>query len=200
LKILITAATKFELEAISDSITSDHSIDTLITGIGMTATAFHLGTHLAKNQYDLVINVGIAGAFNYDLQLGDVVEVEHDQFSELGAEDGDSFLNLYEIGLSNENALLSASHSIEHSIKKVTGITVNKVHGNENSIKQIIKRLSPDTESMEGAAFLYACKMNKVNCIQLRAISNYVEKRNRNAWQIELALSNLANELEQILK
>lgn len=34
----------------------------------------------------------------------------------------------------------------------------------------------------------------EVPCLQLRAISNYVEKRNRDAWEIELALSNLAEE------
>lgn len=199
MKILITAATKFELEGITDSLESSYSFNTLVTGVGMTTTAFNLGTHLAKNKYDLIVNVGIAGAFNYDLQLGDVVEVISDQFSELGAEDGDSFLSLADMGLTTEKGILEANHSITHSLLKVNGITVNKVHGNEISIQQIVERLNPDIESMEGAAFFYACSRIEVDCIQIRAISNYVEKRNRNAWQIELALSNLANELKQIL-
>ena len=98
-----------------------------------------------------------------------------------------------------ENGLIKSEHAIKHGLRKVRGITVNKVHGNEKSIKQVQSRLSPDIESMEGAAFFYACKMSKVNFIQIRAISNYVEKRNKNSWQIELALSNLASELKQIL-
>jgi len=49
----------------------------------------------------------------------------------------------------------------------------------------------PVTESMEGAAFFYACKQAGVPCLQIRAVSNYVEKRNRDAWQIGLAIKNL---------
>jgi len=44
---------------------------------------------------------------------------------------------------------------------------------------------------MEGAAFFYACAMAGVPCMQIRAVSNYVEKRNRDAWQIGLAIKNL---------
>ena len=44
---------------------------------------------------------------------------------------------------------------------------------------------------MEGADFAYVCMMMNVPHFQIRAISNYVEKRNRNAWKIEEALINL---------
>ena len=52
-------------------------------------------------------------------------------------------------------------------------------------------RLNPKIESMEGAAFFYACRKAGVPFIQIRAVSNYVEKRNRDAWQIGLAVKNL---------
>jgi futalosine hydrolase len=44
---------------------------------------------------------------------------------------------------------------------------------------------------MEGAAVFYVCQMEKIPFLQLRAISNRVEKRNRNAWNIPLPLENL---------
>jgi futalosine hydrolase len=44
---------------------------------------------------------------------------------------------------------------------------------------------------MEGAAFFYACQQVNARCIQIRAVSNYVEKRNRDNWQIGLAIKNL---------
>jgi futalosine hydrolase len=44
---------------------------------------------------------------------------------------------------------------------------------------------------MEGAAFFYACRKEGVPGLQIRAVSNYVEKRNRDAWQIGLAVKNL---------
>jgi futalosine hydrolase len=44
---------------------------------------------------------------------------------------------------------------------------------------------------MGGAAFFYACRELKVPGVQIRAVSNYVEKRNRDNWQIGLAVKNL---------
>jgi futalosine hydrolase len=73
------------------------------------------------------------------------------------------------------------------------------VHGNEESIREIEKRTPAQVESMEGAAFLYACRLENVPCMQIRAISNYVEKRNRSKWKIELAQSNLAEACHKIL-
>jgi len=75
--------------------------------------------------------------------------------------------------------------------RKAKSLTVNKVSGTQESIDKLTAKYSAQTESMEGAAFLYACKTMDVDCIQLRAISNYVEPRNRDNWEIEKALDNL---------
>jgi len=76
------------------------------------------------------------------------------------------------------------------------GITVNKVHGNVNSIKVMHNSLLQNntlcfTESMEGAAVAYVAVKQNIAAIQLRSISNMVEPRNRNHWNIQLALQNL---------
>jgi len=44
---------------------------------------------------------------------------------------------------------------------------------------------------MEGAAVLYCCEQLGIPCLQIRSVSNYVEPRNRNNWEIALAISNL---------
>src|SRR5690606_15398167 len=121
----------------------------LVTGIGMTATAYHLSKKVFENQYDLAINLGVAGAFNRDIQLGEVVEVQCDRCSELGAEDGSSFLELHEMQLMPENEFpfsknqLHATAPINSTLRKVSGITVNKVHGNETSIEEVMQRFNP---------------------------------------------------------
>ena len=84
-------------------------------------------------------------------------------------------------------------------MKKVKSITVNTVHGNKKSIAQIIKRLNPDIENMEGAAVFKVCNFFNTTCIQLRSISNYVEKRNKKKWNIPLAIQNLNFEVERII-
>ncbi|KKO19734.1 MAG: hypothetical protein BROFUL_01556 [Candidatus Brocadia fulgida] len=44
---------------------------------------------------------------------------------------------------------------------------------------------------MEGAAFFYACLMERIPCLQIRTISNYIEDRNKGRWNVPLAIDNL---------
>lgn len=196
MKLLLVAATKAELNNVfelyklqGENFITHTKFDILITGVGMTATAFALGKYLNSN-YNLVVNLGIAGSFDQDIPLGSVVNIETDTFAELGAEDQDNFITINQLGF-GENTY-SASY-LYHKLPKVKGITVNKVHGNVLSIAKTLNKFNPQTESMEGAAVFYACKMNNVPCLQVRAISNYVEPRNKENWQINLAINNLNN-------
>jgi len=70
----------------------------------------------------------------------------------------------------------------------------------EETINQIIKRLNPDIETMEGAACMIACKNMGVPCIQIRSISNYIEERNKSNWKIDFAIENLNSELNKFIK
>ncbi|MCJ8210633.1 futalosine hydrolase [Mucilaginibacter sp. RS28] len=205
MRVLIVAATGAEvsnlkseevesqkLKVESDGLqpaTRNMQLNFLITGVGMVATAYALGRQLAQNHYDLVINLGIAGSFDRSIELGEVVEVITDTFAELGAEDGDTFLPLNEMGFGD--VTFAPDRHPFLNIKQVSGITVNKVHGNEASIEKVASRLNPQVESMEGAAVFYACRQAGVRCVQIRAVSNYVEKRNRESWKIGLAVKNL---------
>jgi futalosine hydrolase len=56
MKVLVVSATKNEITL--------EGIDHLVTGVGMVATAIELSKKLSENNYDLVINAGIAGSFN----------------------------------------------------------------------------------------------------------------------------------------
>jgi len=81
----------------------------------------------------------------------------------------------------------------------VDGITVNTVHGNSASIAAAVERYHPDVESMEGAAFIYACLVADVPHAQIRAVSNRVEVRNRSAWRVDDAVGNLTRTVIEIL-
>jgi len=177
-----------------------HPIEILITGVGMTMTAFHLGNCLATKQYDLIVNIGLAGAFNRDLKLGEVVNVTCDSFADIGAEAGLTFIDLYDLKLADKNEppfkngkLVASRIYQQHllSLKKVEAISVNTVHGMDESINRLLTYCTPDIETMEGAAFMYACLFHKTNCVQLRSISNYVEKRDKSKWDIPLAVEQL---------
>lgn len=199
MKRLIVAATREELSGLytffdlpEEDFIATMAFDLLITGVGMTATAFAMGQHLSR-QYEQVINLGIAGCYDRSIPLGSILNITSDEFSELGAEDKDEFLPIDLLGFGKSRYLAKGSTESNSIIplKEVNGITVNKVHGNTKSIAAIVNRLHPVTESMEGAAVFYSCNQLNISCMQVRSISNYVEERNRDSWKIGLAVKNL---------
>ncbi|MFI5134349.1 MAG: futalosine hydrolase [Chitinophagales bacterium] len=209
MKLLITAATWNEVSPLEKVLThwekegklKTHAVEISITGIGGVATAYHLGKILPTGNWDLVMQLGIAGSFKKEIEIGAVVNVTEEQFADLGAEDGDEFLDAFEIELLNENKfpfengkLLNRTlfhTSLLDQLPIAKSISVNKVHGNEASIQKIISKYQPDVESMEGAAFFYSCKMSSVPFIEIRSISNFVERRDKSKWNIHLAIEKL---------
>jgi futalosine hydrolase len=176
-------------------------LDALTTGVGIAATAAWCSRTLAETRYDFALNVGLCGSFDPSLEPGTVVHIVSDRFAELGAEDGEQFLTVEDLGLEDRtDARLSgelANHAVPANaalrrLPAVRGITVNTVHGAESSIAAVRARFSPQIESMEGAAFMYACLMYDIPFAQVRAVSNVVERRNRSAWRISEAIDALA--------
>src|SRR5690606_14901728 len=83
------------------------------------------------------------------------------------------------------------SHPSVENLRSCKGITVNTVHGNDPAIKAVVERLSADVESMEGAVVFQAAQHFGIPAFQVRAISNYVERRNKANWQLTKAIENL---------
>lgn len=167
----------------------------------MVATAYALGKELAGSTYDLALNTGIAGSFDPLTQIGDVVLVNEDHFSDLGAESKDKFLAIDEMGFGKSRIIPIKHQQINlPDLKYVKSITVNTVHGNKKSIGNVLRRLNPQIETMEGAAFFYACNDAGVPSIQLRAVSNIVEERNAANWNIHLAVNNLNDRLIKLIE
>lgn len=216
MKILIVSATTFEVaplfnrlgipaatqELFFETKYNSIAVDFMITGVGMTSTAYHTTKAVLKTKYDLAINLGICGSFNNNLPIGSVVNIYHDCFSELGAEDGEKFLTLEELHLKGQTAVTNETtilNAVINEIPKVTGITVNTVHGNEHSIEKVFNKFHPYVESMEGAAFMLVCENENVPYFQIRAISNVVERRNKNNWNIPLAIEKLNEKAWEVL-
>jgi len=200
MKLLIVAATKAEIET-SIPLLEQKQIDYLITGVGMTATAYALGKKLQQNQYDLIVNVGIAGTFDYSIPLGTTVQIHSDIFSELGAQDEERFIPIEEMGFGVAKYISKSYPDLKLDLPSYVGITVNTVHGESKSI-EYVKSLFPTAsiESMEGAAVLYSAQQEDIACIQIRSISNRVEKRDKSKWNIPLALKNLNNWLKEFIE
>lgn len=203
MKTLIVAATRFEIQPFLDRIAAYPNTDYLITEVGMVQTAYRLGKHLVNNQYDLIINIGIGGCFNRSLPIGAVVSIDREIFSELGAEDDERFIPIDELGFGNAHYVATQNKTTKelvHALPTGVGVTVNKVHGNELEISKLLIQI-PNAliESMEGGSVFLVASEAKIQTIQIRGISNYVEKRNRATWNVPLAIHNSNAVLFEIL-
>jgi futalosine hydrolase len=220
MKILIVAATWMEVKLLDDELNSfdendgfirsgnfnGNNIDILITGIGTVFTTYHLTRVLNQNNYDMIMNAGIAGSLNKDLKIGEVVNVVSDEFADLGVERKEEFLTLFESGFVRpdefpfKNGQLNATYDglSLRNFRKVHGITSNISHGNLSSINQMRKKYNGDIETMEGAAVFYVGANMGIPCCQLRSISNYVEPHDSTNWNIPLSIENLKSRLIEV--
>ncbi len=203
-RILLSAATEMELEAIRKYHADGHfpqlDLQLRSSGVGMVNTAMNITEALSRSSFDLAINIGIAGSFDPSIRIGDVVQVAEDRIAWLGAEDHDRFIPAETMGFcSDEEVVTKATHEVDN-LKKVKAITVNMAHGSVESIEKTVRQYAPQVESMEGAAFFRACARFVIPALQIRAISNRVEPRNRDAWDIPLALNNLTAAVIKVLE
>ncbi len=225
MKILLLSATVFEIEptvnklrarAESESgnvltFSNGVEIEVLFTGVGLTATAYALGHRFGGGGGGglptLAIQAGVGGAIDRKLPLGQVVRISSETFGDLGAEAQDGrLLNLSDIGLHpglpfDKSGVLRAPAGLASlPFPECAGLSVNQVSGTKETIARRRHRFpEAQVESMEGAAFFYACLQNGVEPLQLRAISNYVEPRNRDNWRMREAVTALNEGLWRVV-
>ncbi len=220
MKIVLVSATTFEIApaiqhlenhwnriSFTEYKTNKIHLFPLVSGIGSTMMAFALARFKPVQDAQLVIHAGISGSYNLDLQITEVVEVISEQWADLGAEDKDgNFIDGFELGLMQRNAapyndgkLIKQHHTISTGLKQVSGLTVNKTSGTKTSIEQIRRKFHADVESMEGAGLFYACRTMDIPFISIRAISNYVEPRDKSNWKLEESINVLNSKLIEII-
>lgn len=174
------------------------------------ATAYHLGRALALKKYDLVLNLGVCGSFRNTIQPGTVVNVVEETIADLGAEDGDGFISVFDIGLEDANLPPFIDGKLINPFRKkyktleqlaeVRSLSVNTISGSEKTISRLRSFHNADVESMEGAAVFHSCLMADVPFLEVRAVSNYIEQRNKDAWKLEEAISNVSKWTRQFLE
>lgn len=224
MKILLVASSNSEVKLLRDKLNfvskvssnlynyklGNLEIDILITGHGSVFMAYHLSKTLNTYSYDLAINMGIAGSFDYFLELGFVVNVIQEQFADLGFEEKDDFFTLGEKELLNEDSfpftgeilrtLGNFEIDVVDSLIPVKAITVNTLHGRQENIQKVKTRFKCEIETMSGAAFFYTCLMEKIPFLQIRSISYFIEIRKVENWHHRLALGNLTTTVLEILE
>jgi futalosine hydrolase len=203
--IIITTATEKELNIIEKELSSinNHNIVFKSTGIGPVATTYNMCRLLSNSEFDLAINMGLAGSYRDGLHKGTVVGVTDDVFA-YTVKRGDSIKALFDYplpALDVQPACNWKQFSIRSldNLPKVRSLTVSSLDYTRQGIQMKRKIFNPDIETMEGAAFFYVCCKQNIPFLQIRAVSNFIEE-DREKWIIEKPLYSLNKVLKDVLR
>lgn len=215
MRIVITSATEKETlaakEAMANHPLKDHGLVFHYSGVGMLASAVSLTRMVHDQRPGLVIQAGIAGCFNENAALAEVVAVGDEQLADTGVLENGGWKDLFDLGFDHENARPFLNRRLPNpwlndliknlpGIRTVSGVTVNQVSTNQEAIARIREKYDPFTESMEGAALHYVCLTANVPFLQLRSLSNYTGERDKAKWLIAPAVESLNRTLVGFLK
>lgn len=211
MKILVVVATAAEAQHLQHL-----PVRVIISGVGATAAALATwrtltgGTHSAA-PFELVVSAGIGGAYpGSGLNSGDAAVSSHIIQADLGAQDGNQFLSLENLGLSilptrpqfNSFPVWSGAEALARRSGAAFGpmLTLNTVTGSIERAGQLA-HLYPGalTEGMEGAGVAHAALLSGIPALEVRGVSNPVGPRDRSAWRIPEALAATRNVLSELL-
>jgi futalosine hydrolase len=187
--ILLACAVEAELGSWADR----HGVETAITGIGPVEASCAIAHAVAQRRYTLIVNAGVAGAFDGAARIGDGVIVTDDTF-ELALEDGRPLV------IPNGQIVVDKARSDSRLVEQLRakgfaalhGVTVARVTSTEETAARLA-RLGAQVESMEGFAVLRAAERAGVPAIELRGISNRVGSRSRSGWNFDAGVAGLEN-------
>jgi futalosine hydrolase len=186
----------------------DINMDVMVSGIGLTATAYHLTRQTLIKRPDFVIQAGVAGCFDNQIPLGTVVSIRQDTIADESVIEMKKLKTLFELTLVpldqnpfTKGWLINNTAGLKKTkLTAVKGITVNQITTSKEIIKFYKKEFNPVTESMEGAALHYVCLKEKIPFLQIRSISNYIGERNKRNWNMQESIANLNSELIKMIE
>ncbi|QLH44242.1 MAG: futalosine hydrolase [Bacteroidota bacterium] len=205
MKILFITATEMEMQALKPE-SEWHAIEQCITGVGLLNTTLAL-QFISIRRPDLLIQAGIGGSLSDAYQPGEVVAISKETIADLGSEDGDRFISVWDAGLSDPNSFPFQQGWIENphlsdfslNIPIQQGLSVNAVAGSISTVTWRKERYKEGIENMEGAAFHAMARLAGIPFLQIRGISNRVEVRDRSNWKIEETLQNTKQVVQHLI-
>lgn len=172
--------------------------DVLAGGVGPAAAAAATACALAcaPEPYALVLSAGIGGGFAPVAPVGSLVVATGIVAADLGAETPDGFVPVTGLGFGRDTFLPPAP--LVRDVGEATGavpgpvLTVSTVTGSAARTAALLAaHPGAVAEAMEGFGVAEAADRFGVPALELRAVSNAVGPRDREAWRIGDALAAL---------
>jgi futalosine hydrolase len=185
-------------------------------GIGKVNAAHSATLLLEDLKPDILILFGIGGAYA-EAGVGDVVIAVSENYGEEGVMTPDGwkpmeftgfpllktdleYFNTFAMDSKLSQLAVKASKDIGLKVHSGNFITVSQCSGTRKIGEIIRKRFNGICENMEGAAVAHICTKYKVPMIEIRGISNIIEDRDLNKWNIPLAVSNCSKAVNEIVR
>ncbi len=195
-KILIVVATPLEAKYLPELPNSR----TIISGIGAVNAALSTQAAILQNKPDLVLSVGIAGAYSQSgLAFTDCIVSSQMVYAGLGVQNGS---RVEALGFPITEGIYQILPAWQHAkafadtAKLEYGVitTVETVTTDTDRANAIQTQFNAAAEAMEGAGIAQAALRYNIPTLELRSISNMVGDRQN--WQLQAALERLAQILE----
>ncbi|NBE55760.1 futalosine hydrolase [Streptomyces boluensis] len=177
------------------------ALDCVAVGVGPAAAAAGTATALTTaalrgEPYGLVVSAGIGGGFQPAAPVGSLVVADAIVAADLGAETGEGFLPVTELGFGTVThtppAALVRAAAAACGARTGTVLTVSTVTGTARRAAELSGRHpGAVAEAMEGFGVAEAAAAHGVPVLEVRAVSNPVGPRDRAAWRIGDALAAL---------
>lgn len=181
--------------------------------------AAHSATLLLEN-YDIekLVLFGIGGAYERSgLDIGDIAIAETENYGEEGVITSDGwkpvdfigipllkkekeYYNSYPMDPDLRGQAAFASKNCGFNVRSGNFITVSTCSGTQLAGEFLRKRFNGLCENMEGAAVAHICTMYDIPMVEVRGISNIIEDRDMNRWDIEKAAANCNKTVLELIR
>lgn len=182
-KIAILAATESEISPVRAFFGDRFTY--VATGIGIASTTIETLAAIDVEKPNLVLQIGIAGAIDRGLAIGQAVVVSRDYIADIGAWRGESGFERF----------ATPTFEYPYVVDGFDSVTARTV---STACAPWIEDES-QIETMEGAAFMAAAKLRGVRFMQMRVISNYVDEP-RGQWSVDQSIAAIAAAISRLLK
>lgn len=211
MNIYITSATPFEVQPLKELVSKSDlkNIHFHVSGVGILQSVFSIHKLITEQSPDFILQAGIAGTFDEQCILGDVVLVKEEFSGTSGVAENNEWKDIFDLNLAQKDLHPFTGKSLinpwlkdykQLSLKEIRAVTVDEISTDKNRIAQLKQKYNPYIESMEGAALHYCALQYYIPFLQIRGISNFVGDRNKQNWKIKEAIQNVCEKTFALLE
>ena len=152
------------------------------SGIGKVNAA--ICTQILVDQFhvDVIINTGIAGSLDAEIEIGDIVistdAVEHDMDASIFGDPIGQIPQMDTFSFPADESLVKLAKEVNEKANPDVHTWIGRVVSGDQFVssgekkEQLIRVFDAKCTEMEGAAIAHAAYLNKISCVIIRAISD----------------------------